>query len=115
MAKVDTNRNLVAALSYFPFFAIFLSLVIVLVERDDKFIRFHATQSFVISVSYYVLNILLNIFFKQGILALIDVVLGPLLVVLILVIWVVSMIKAYQGVVIKWPIVGEFVEKKVSK
>ncbi len=113
MAKVDTNRNLVAALSYFPFFAIFLSLVIVLVERDDKFIRFHAMQSFVISVSYYVINIFINMFFRQGILALLDTVLSPLLVVLVLVIWVISMIKAYQGAVIKWPIVGEFVEKKV--
>lgn len=33
MARVDTNRNLVAALSYLPFFAIFLSIVILLVEK----------------------------------------------------------------------------------
>lgn len=113
MARVDTNRNLVAALSYLPFFAIFLSIVILLVEKDDKFIRFHALQSFVISVSYYILNILINIFFGAGILALIGTVLGPLLALAVLVIWVVSMIKAYQGQVMKWPLVGEFAEKRV--
>ncbi|KKR50158.1 MAG: hypothetical protein UT84_C0014G0006 [Candidatus Curtissbacteria bacterium GW2011_GWA1_40_16] len=81
MVRVDTNRNLVAALSYLPFLAIFLSIVILLVEKDDKFIRFHALQSFVISVGYYIVNILVN--------------------------------KAYQGYVLKWPVVGEFAEKKI--
>jgi uncharacterized membrane protein len=113
MARVDTNRNLVAALSYLPFFAIFLSIVILLVEKDDKFIRFHALQSFVISVGYYILNILINIIFGAGILALVGTVLGPLLALAVLVIWVVSMIKAYQGQVMKWPLVGEFAEKMV--
>lgn len=113
MAKVDTNRNLVAALSYLPFFAIFLSIVILLVEKDDKFIRFHALQSFVISVGYYILNILINVIFGAGILALVGTVLGPLLALTVLVIWVISMIKAYQGQVMKWPLVGEFAEKRV--
>src|SRR3989344_3957465 len=108
MAKVDTNRNLVAALCYLPFFAIFLSIVILLVEKDDKYIRFHALQSFVISVGYYILNIIINIIFGGGILALVGTFLGPLLAVVILVIWVVSIIKAYQGQVMKWPLVGEF-------
>lgn len=113
MAKVDTNRNLVAALSYLPFFAIFLSIVILLVEKDDKFIRFHALQSFIISVGYYTLNILINIIFSWGILALVSTFLGPFLALAILVIWVVSMIRAYQGQVLKWPLVGEFAEKRV--
>lgn len=113
MARVDTNRNLVAALSYFPIFAIFLSIVILLVERDDKFIRFHALQSFIISLGYYVLNILINIIFGAGILALVATVLGPLLALAVMVVWVVSMIKAYQGQVIKWPLVGEFAEKRI--
>lgn len=113
MARVDTNRNLVAALSYLPFFAIFLSIVILLVEKDDKFIRFHALQSFIISVSYYILNILINIIFSSGVLALVSTFLGPLLALAVLVIWVVSMIKAYQGQVMKWPLVGEFAEKRV--
>ncbi len=113
MARVDTNRNLVAALSYFPVFAIFLSIVILLVEKDDKFIRFHALQSLIISAGYYILNILINIIFWGGILALIGTVLGPLLAILVFVIWVVSMIKAYQGQVMKWPLVGEFAEKRV--
>src|SRR3990167_9778146 len=102
MAKVDTNRNLVAALCYLPFFAIFLSIVILLVEKNDKFIRFHALQSFVISVVYYAVNILVSVVFGKGLLAFIGSVLSPLLVLAALVIWIVSMIKAYQGQIVKW-------------
>ena len=113
MVRVDTNRNLVAALSYLPFLAIFLSLVILLVEKDDKFIRFHALQSFVISVGYYIVNILVNVIFGSGILALVGTVLGPFLAIAVLAVWVISMVKAYQGYVLKWPVVGEFAEKKI--
>lgn len=113
MAKVDTNRNMVAALSYLPFLAIFLSFVILLVEKDDKFIRFHALQSLMISVGYYILNILVNVVFSRGLLALAGTFLGPLLAIAVLAVWVISMVKAYQGNVVKWPVVGEFAEKKV--
>ena len=50
MSRTDASRNLVAALSYLPFITVIISIVILLVEKDDKYIRFHALQSFIISV-----------------------------------------------------------------
>ena len=114
MAKVDTNRNLVAALSYLPFFAIFLSVVILFVEKDDKFIRFHALQSLFISVGYYTANILISIIFSKGLLAFLSSVLSPLLVLAVTIVWVVSMMKAYRGKIVKWPVVGKLAESIVK-
>lgn len=105
----DSDRNLVAAISYIPFFAVIISLVIFLVEKDDKFVRFHALQSLIIAVSYYLA------LFIFGNVPLLGSFINTAVVVVALVIWIVSMVKAYQGQVFKWPIVGNFVEKKLAR
>ena len=104
----DANRNLVAALTYLPFVAIIISVVIFLVEKDDRFIRFHALQSFVMALLYYVVVVILNR------LPLGDLV-SPFFAILMLVAWLLSMYRAYQGQMFKWPIVGNFAEKQVGK
>ena len=107
MSRTDASRNLVAALSYLPFITVIISIVILLVEKDDKYIRFHALQSFIISVIYYFLVLILGRFPFNNITAV-------LLVLAFLIIWIISMIKAYQGKIFRWPIVGGFAEKQVK-
>ena len=111
MAKNDTNRNLVAALSYFLFFI--TGIIIYFVEKDDKFIRFHALQSTLTFGILFVLNILLNELFV-GIIGVFASGLSLLLGFVILFVWVVSMLKAFQGQVYKWPIVGDYVERRLK-
>ena len=114
MSKDDTNRNIVAALSYFMGFI--TGIIILLVEKDDKYVRFHAMQSTVIFGGFFILNILISaIFGNLSFLGLIVKALSTLITVASLVIWIVSMVKAYQGDVFKWPIVGDFAEKKVGR
>lgn len=107
MAKGDVNRNLVAALSYLLGFV--TGIVILFVEKDDKFVRFHAMQSTVIFGSLFVLNMLINILFGFA-----SGFISGMISILSLVIWLVSMIKAYQGDLFKWPIAGDFSEKQVK-
>ncbi len=106
MARGDSSRNLVAALSYLLGFI--TGIVILLVEKDDKFVRFHAMQSTVIFGSLFVVNIIINLLFGIA-----SGFISGLLSVLSLVIWLVSMIRAYRGDLFKWPIVGDFSEKQV--
>lgn len=108
--EVDRNRNLVAAVSYLLFFI--TGLVILLVEKEDKFIRFHAIQSTAIFGGLFIVNFILGL-----ILAPIDILatlINTIIWIAILVIWIASMIKAYQGQIFKWPIAGDFAEKQIK-
>ena len=106
MKRVDTNRNLVAAISYLAGFV--TGIVILLVEKDDKFIRFHAMQSIIIFGALFILNILVGMLFgfAAGLVS-------GLIWIAALVVWVVSLVRAYRGEMFKWPIVGDFVQKQV--
>lgn len=113
MTSTDPNRNLVAALSYLLGFI--TGAVILLVEADDKYIRFHAMQSTIVFGGLFLLNIFVAVLFSQiRFLGVVANIIGTLITVLALVVWVVSMVRAYQGKVFKWPIVGNLAESKVK-
>lgn len=106
MIRVDSNRNLVAAIAYVPLISIFTSLAIFFVEKDDKFIRFHALQAILISAAYFVLSIILgNLPLGSS--------LNGLIFLGFLAVWLFSMYKAWLGDVFKWPVIGDWAEKKV--
>ena len=83
-------------------------LVFILLEKENKFVRFHAMQSIIVFGAITVAsNILSRITFIGGFL-------GVLLSILALVLWIILMIKAYQGDKCKLPWAGELAEKQVS-
>lgn len=114
MPRGDPNRNLVAALSYFLLFI--TGIVILLVEKEDKYIRFHAMQSLVIFGSLFIASFVLSFIFKPfGPFGIIYSFANFLIWLVTLLVWAVSMFKAYQGQMFKWPIAGDFAEKRVAK
>ncbi|MCR4325093.1 MAG: DUF4870 domain-containing protein [Candidatus Curtissbacteria bacterium] len=113
MAQSDKSRNFVAALSYFLGFI--TGVVILLVEKDDKFIRFHAMQSTVVFGFFFILNILIGIIFGNlSFLGFLATVINTLISIAVIIVWIVSMIKAYQGQIYKWPWAGDFAERQVK-
>jgi len=113
MANVDPNRNLVAAISYLLGFI--TGIVILMVETDDKYIRFHAMQSTIIFLGLFLVNIFVGLIFSQiRFLGIIANFFSTLVTIGAFIVWLVSMIKAYQGKVYKWPIVGDIAESKVK-
>lgn len=112
MASHDSSRNLVAATSYVLGFI--TGIVILMVEKDDKFIKFHAMQSTVATGSLFVLNIILGIVLTPlGLFSFISTLTGIIIWVAIIFICIRSFIKAYQGEVYKLPVFGNFAEKRV--
>ena len=95
--------NLAALLSYVV--GIITGVIFFLIEKENKFVRFHAMQSILTFGFFLVAN---------AVLAFIPVIgwsIVPILSVLQLVIWIIVMIKAYQGEQFKLPIVGDIAEK----
>jgi len=86
-------------------------LVFILIEKENKFVRFHAMQSIVTFGAFSVLWIPFYIFSRLDILAILFGILQAIVGVLVLVLWIVLMVKAYQGERFKLPIAGDIAEK----
>ncbi len=108
MEKSSTglNANVAGLLCYVGWWV--SGLVLILIEKDSKFVRFHALQSIYVFGTITVASIIL------GWIPILGFVLGPLLGLLGIVLWIVLMIKAYQGEMFKLPWVGDLVEKKIG-
>jgi uncharacterized membrane protein len=94
------NANVAAALSYLVGFV--TGIIFLLVEKDNKFVRFHAMQSTLLFVGIVLIDILLQIV----------PILGALVVLFIVIpvsafLWLLMMYKAYQGEEFKLPLVGQ--------
>ena len=80
-------------------------LVFILIEKENKFVRFHAMQSIIVFGALTVANFILSwIPVIGGFLVWVIGLLG-------LVLWIVLMIKAYQGATYKLPWAGNLAEK----
>jgi uncharacterized membrane protein/ribosomal protein L40E len=80
-------------------------LIFILIEKENKFVRFHAMQSIVVFGAWNVLAIIL------WWIPFVGWILGTVLSLLGLVLWIILMVKAYQGERFKLPIAGDIAEK----
>ncbi|MBF0547010.1 MAG: DUF4870 domain-containing protein [Candidatus Riflebacteria bacterium] len=96
-------ENIEALTSYFVFF-ISGGLIFAL-EKENKFVKFHAMQSIIISILLIILSIILNFIPIIGWIMLFPLALGSLFL------WIFLMLKAFQGEKFKLPIVGDYAEK----
>jgi uncharacterized membrane protein/ribosomal protein L40E len=85
-------------------------LVFILIEKENKFVRFHAMQSIVTFGAFSVLWIPFSILSQMDILRVLFGILQAVTGILAFVLWIVLMIKAYQGERYKLPIVGDIAE-----
>lgn len=105
MAKSSTGmeENVAALLSYI--FGFITGLIFFLIEKESKFVRFHAMQSIVFSVALLIIYIIL------GIIPVIGWILIPIVGLIGFVVWILLLIKAYQGNLWKLPVLGNLAEK----
>ncbi len=84
-------------------------LVFVLIEQENKFVRFHAIQSI------YVFGVLTVASIILGWIPFIGVVFSWIIGVVGVVLWIILMIKAYQGAKYKLPWAGDLAEKWANR
>ena len=83
-------------------------IVFLVLERENKFVRFHAMQSITTFLSLSVIGMLISW------IPFIGWVTSQLIGILSLIVWLILMFKAYQGEMYKLPVVGDFAEKQVK-
>jgi uncharacterized membrane protein len=82
-------------------------LIFFLIEKDD-FVRFHAMQSIIVFGAITVLSIIFGILFMVPF---VGAILGAILWIGTLILWILLMVKAYQGERFKLPVAGDLAEK----
>jgi uncharacterized membrane protein len=125
-SSTGMEENVAALLSYI--FTWVSGLVFFLIEKDSRFVRFHAMQAILLGASAAVLGIVLWVawaviaivlaMMSEVLASLVGIVVGLLIFVFyiaILVAWVMCLIKAYQKQYFKLPVIGNFAEKFSTK
>ena len=97
--------NVAALLSYIAGFI--SGIVFLVIEKENKFVRFHALQSTITFGAIFVLQWVFTYMFFVSALA-------PILSLGGLALWVILMIKSFQGEKFKLPVIGDLVEKNTK-
>jgi uncharacterized membrane protein len=84
-------------------------IVFLIVEKENRFVRFHAYQSLAVFGSLSVLSLVAGVIPVIG--KLIAFLVGPVWLVL----WILLMVKAYQGERFKIPLAGDWAEEQSGK
>ena len=87
-------------------------VVFILIEQENKFVRFHAIQSIVTFGSITIVSIALSILGSIPFLGVVFDIANWIIGVLAFVLWIVLMVKAVQGTKYKLPWAGDFAEKR---
>ncbi len=105
LGTTDTGikPNVEALLAYLLGFV--TGLIFLLIEKNNKFVRFHAMQSIIVFGAVFVGQWIISFIPYLGVL------ISGLLMLLGVVLWVVLMVKAYQGEMFKLPWAGNIAEK----
>lgn len=107
------TQNLAGALAYLlgPITGIFFLVV----EKENRFVRFHAMQSTVLCIAWIIVSVGISFFAAVPVLGWIVGILTSLVLGLGgFILWLVLMWKAYQGEEWELPIVGPFARKQLG-
>lgn len=99
------SENVAGSLAYLLGF--FSGFILLMVERENRFVRFHAFQSVYVSILFFTL------FTAAGMLPMTDWIAEVLLMPMGLVLWIILMLNAHKGKGLRLWIIGRFAEKQL--
>jgi uncharacterized membrane protein len=105
--------NMAGALAYVTIIPAIVFLVLDPYNKN-RFIRFHSFQCIFFAVAWTVLWIILAFIGHIPILGWATVLLWPLISLAGLIIWVILVLKAYQGKTFKLPVIGDMAETQAN-
>ena len=97
-----------------------IAIIMIIIEKENRFARFHALQSLLFHVAWVVIFIVVGIVFGimtaiSNTLALLGIVLYPLLMLAYLGALIFCAYKAYQGETFKLPVIGDMAANFAGK
>lgn len=105
--SLGISENLTAVIAYAVSFI--SGFIILILEKENKFVRFHAMQSF----ATFLLLTLLS--FVCGFIPFIGGIGVRVINITTSILWILCMFKAFKGEIFKVPVIGDVVEKQINK
>lgn len=90
------------------------SIIFLILEKKDEFVKFWALQSLYFGVAFLALNIILTVASLIPLLGCATFIVAILVSLAGLVLWVIGIIKAFQGERWLMPVIGSMVEKQLN-
>lgn len=103
----NLEPNVEAAFAYFPLIGIFTSLAIFMVEKENKFIKFHALQGIFLGIIFILLNIIFRMTFILTFLL-------QIINFLAFVLWGFMIWKAYNNEEFELPLIGKIAHDQIK-
>lgn len=104
--SLGIDENIAGLLCYALAFV--TGIVFLVVEKKSSFVKFHAMQSTITFIALFIVNIILMWIPFFGWM------LSSVIGLVSLILWLVLMLKAYQGEKFKLPIIGDIAEKQLK-
>ncbi len=104
--SINVEPKVAALLAYAAGFV--SGIIFFVIEKENRFVRFHAMQSIILFGAMFVLQ--MSIVYLPFIRLI-----APLVTLGSLALWIVCMIKAYQGEMFKLPVIGDLAEKQLDR
>ncbi len=112
--SIGIDENLAGVLAYF--FAPLSSILLIVMEKNSKSVKFHAYQSLGLVVAWFVITFGYSFsWFLPDFLSLLVSCALSLLGLATFALWIFLMWKAYNNEMYKLPVIGDFAEKQANK
>lgn len=105
-SSLGLDSNLAGLLCYLVGFI--SGVLFVLLEKQDGYVRFHAYQSLAAFGALFVISVV------AGFVPVVGGLLAMLVSPVSLIVWILMMVKAYQGERYKLPVVGDWAEQQAA-
>ena len=109
--SLGLSENIEGAICYS--FGFVTGIIFLFLEDDNKFVRFHAIQSIIVFLPLFIIYIAITFLPMVGMIM--DMMYWPIIIpifsIIIIILWLFMMYKAFIGETYKLPIAGDFAEK----
>lgn len=111
--QTGLSDNAASGLAYVTFIPAIVFLVTA-PYNQNKTIRFHSFQSIFLFVACVVIDVALGVLLSLPFLGFVSLVLWPLVGLAFLIVWILCVVKAFNGQRFKLPIIGDLAEKQAG-
>lgn len=113
-STMDIQPNLAALLSYL--FGAIGGLIFFLMEKKNRYVRFHAMQSILVTAGVIVVDIVLAVLDRIPVINFVSAcIVSPIFGLGVLALWIFLMVQAFQGKMFKLPVIGDYAERYANQ
>jgi uncharacterized membrane protein len=112
-SSTGLDANVAAGLSYVLTWL--TGLVFYLIEKESRYVRFHAMQAILLGAAFVVLMIVVRILGMIPFIGFFAGILSLLIWLVLLAIWIICLIKAFTGKDFRLPVIGDIAANIVNK